>query len=102
MAPFSAILVCLGAAIFGLLALLGERQFAAEERLPVYWGNGTRPVIFAQRRVALAIFPLFGMVLLLALAFAGQPAFTLVAAQLAVAACNVIFFGAIGRVLQQV
>lgn len=101
MSPLAAILIFLGIALFSLLALLGERQFAQLERLPVHWGSGARPDIFAPRRVALSIFPALGLLLLLALAFGGQPVYLLASVMLAVAACNLIFFRAIGRTLQE-
>ena len=101
MSPLAAILVILGLAVFGLLALLGERQFAGRERIQLRLASGEHPGIFAPRWFILAIFPFLGLAVLLGLAFGGAPVFILSCALLAMAACNLIYFRAIGRILQE-
>jgi hypothetical protein len=100
MLGISAIVVSLGVALFALLALLGDTQFAGQERLPVRWGNKNRPHLYAPRRLGLGILPVIGILLLLALWFAEQPVYILAAAVLAIAALNLLYFRAIGRFLE--
>jgi hypothetical protein len=99
MHPFAAVVTCLGLALFALLALLGDRQFANQERLPVRWGDPGRPKLYAPRRIGLAILPTTGTVLLLILGICRQPAFLLAAVVLAFAAGNLLYFRAVRRVL---
>jgi hypothetical protein len=102
MINISAMVVSLGVALFALLALLGDRQFALQERVPVRWGNPNRPTLYAPRWLGLTILPILGMVLLVALWFAKQPVYILASAVLAGAALNILYFRAISRFLAEV
>lgn len=101
MSSFAALMVILGIELLALLALLGDRRFTLHDKIPVHWGRGTKPNLYAPRRLGLAAFPLIGTVVLLSLAFGRQPVFMLAIAQLALAACNLLYFHAVGRTLNQ-
>jgi hypothetical protein len=101
MINISAMVVGLGVALFALLTLLGDRQFAHQEKVPVRWGNPKRPPLYAPRWLGLTILPLLGMLLLLALWFGRQPVYILAATVLAVAALNMLYFRAIERFLAE-
>jgi hypothetical protein len=100
MGATSALVVCLGVALFALLALEGDKQFAARARIPIHWGIDMRPNGWASRRFGLALFPVIGTVLLLALALSGQPVFVLAAVLLGLAAGNLVYFRAISHTPQ--
>lgn len=97
----AAMILCLGIALFGLLALLGDRQFANQERLPVYWGAGGSAKAYAPRGFALSVFPAVGLLTLAGLAWAGKPVFILTLLLLGFTGGNLIFFRAIARTLQE-
>jgi len=92
------LVVCLGVALFALLALLGDRQFSEQERLPVRWGRGAQPDTYVSRRVGLAFFPVISTVTLLLLC--RQPAYIISVALLILATANLSYFRAISRKLQ--
>jgi hypothetical protein len=100
MNAFSGLVVILGVALLSLLALLGDRQFAIQDRIPIRWGRAERPNLYISRRLGLCVFPVVGTVLMLALALHGLPTFVVASAQLALAAANLLYFHAIGRALQ--
>lgn len=101
MTAFPALMVILGMELLALLALLGERQFALHEKIPVCWKRGFQPSLYAQRRVALSLFPLFGSVILLGMGFGRQPIYVLAVVQLALAAANLVYFRTIARSLRE-
>ena len=101
MSYFSALMVVLGIELLALLALLGERQFALYDRIPVRWGKEGRPSLYITRRVGLAFFPVAGTLLLLVLALTHQPIYILAITQLGLAAANMLYFRAIGRTMQE-
>jgi hypothetical protein len=94
-------MVILGTELLALLALLGDRRFTLHDKIPVHWGRGAKPNLYAPRRLGLAVFPVAGTLLLLGLAFGRQPVFMLAIAQLALAACNMLYFRAVGRTFGQ-
>jgi hypothetical protein len=95
----AAIVVCLGVALFALLALLGDRQFSSWDRIPIHWGFNGKPNGYASRIVGLAMFPVIGILVLVALALAHVPVFLLAALLLALVAGNLIYFKAVARAL---
>lgn len=101
MNPLAAMIVCLGIAVLGLLASLGEHQFADQERLPVHWGRRGNPNSYAPRPLALAIIPVIGILTLAGLAWAGEPVYVLTVVLLGFAAGNLVYFRAARRTLQE-
>lgn len=94
---FPALMVILGIELLALLALLGDRRFSLYDKIPVHWGRGTRPNLYAPRRLGLALFPAVGTLLLVVLVIIHQPVFILAIAQLALATCNLLYFHAVSR-----
>ena len=94
-------MVILGIELLALLALLGDRRFTLHEKIPMHWGRGTKPNLYAPRRLGLAVFPVIGTVLLVSLAFGRQPVFMLAITQLGLAAGNMLYFHAVGRTFAQ-
>ena len=99
MINISGMVVGLGVALFALFALLGDRQFANQEKVPVRWGRNNRQPIYAPRWFGLMVLPVLGVLLLLAMWFGKQPVYILAATVLAVAALNLLYFRAIERFL---
>jgi len=94
-------MVVLGVELLALLALLGDRRFTLHDKIPVHWSRGSKPNLYAPRRLGLAIFPVIGTVVLLSMAFGREPVFMLVLVQLGLAACNMLYFHAVGRTFAQ-
>jgi hypothetical protein len=92
------LLVFLGVALFALLALLGDRQFSHQERLPVRWGRGAEPDTYIARRAGLAFFPVIGTLTLLLLC--RQQVYIIAVALLILATANLSYFRAIARKLE--
>jgi hypothetical protein len=94
---FPALMVILGIELLALLALLGDRKFSLHDKIPVHWGRGSNPNLYAPRRVGLSLFPVLGTVLLVVLVIIHQPVFILAVAQLSLATCNLLYFHAVSR-----
>lgn len=98
---FAALIVILGIELLALLALLGDRRFALQERLPVRWTKDSQPSLYIQRRVGLAVFPVVGTAVLVGLAMGRQPVYVLAISLLALASGNMLYFRAIDRTMQE-
>ncbi len=97
MSSFTALTVVMGIELLALLALLGERQFALHEVIPVYWRKGKPSRLYIKRRAGLAVFPVLGTALLVAMAAAKKPVYLLALTQLTLVALNMLYFRAINR-----
>ena len=93
--------VFLAVALFALMALLGDRQFANWDRIPIHWGLNGKPNGYASRIVGLSIFPVIGIIILVVMALIRVPVFIMAVLLLGLVAGNLIYFRAIARVLSK-